>query len=314
MKNNNTGKIIGIVILLVVVIWGVMAYSGNKIISDDSRENGALYIGVTDATADIENINEVRLSVQKVEIYNEVDGWVTVSSNSEKYSLFQLRDNQRVELYAKEDVAVGSYERVRVTIGNVDIEKINGESMRAEIPSSQIVADVNVEVIENQTSYVLIDFLADKSLHVAIEGDEEKYIFAPVVMMESRSNATVAEGMNNILSVSGGNLESSANVGMDLSGNSRMNFELVTDKTLRVNTSSGQSQFVLGEETYVRDSNDRNTMFEVEESVEMNIIEGQVIEGKVIQGPFDKPTSIGNYERAIVANGLEADVRLHYNY
>src|SRR3989344_3793471 len=122
---NITGVLITIVIILVAV--GAVLYYKDKEVTDseENTETAALYVSITDATADIENVNEVNLEVKKVEIYNASSGWTTVSSADKTYALLALKAEGKSKLYGKKDVLVGSYSKVRMTLGDVTVQTKN---------------------------------------------------------------------------------------------------------------------------------------------------------------------------------------------
>lgn len=256
---NLTGVIIGAVIVVLVII-GVLSYQKNSKVAQpatDNKSGGSLYIGVTDKSADIKNVNDVDLSVKKIEMHSATNGWITVSSSERKYALFSLKANGQVKLYIKKDnVPSGFYDKVRVTLGDVVVHTKTKGDIKATMPSSQIVMNVAVQVNDNKNTHIKLDFLADKSLHVTSDG---KYVFAAVLKMESRSNADVTVASNDNVNVSGGTVDGDVNVGIDLDGSSRSNFELDTDNSFKIESDNGgEIKFMLGGKSFTSDdSKDR---------------------------------------------------------
>jgi hypothetical protein len=106
-----------------------------------------------------------------------------------------------------------------------------------------------------------LDFLGDKSLHSTSNGE---YVFAPVVVAESRSGGEVAVGDSDEVEVLGGVVDSTATVGVDLDGVSRTNFTLMTGADLRVDGSIlGSAKFMSGGKTYTENN-------ETQENVNVN--------------------------------------------
>lgn len=253
MNNNNLWGIILGVIVILAVVGGIMWYRAEPEVTGDydmgSNSKGQLYVGVTDATADIKNVNELSMEVKKVEIYNSTKGWVTVSADSKKYNLLALKNGNKVEFYAKSDLDAGKYERVRVTLGDITIKTKTKGDVKAYSAGAQVVMNMDVNVAANEATHITLDFLADKSLHTTTDG---KFVFAPVVNAESRSNAQVAVSNDNVVTSIGGKVDSNASVGVDLSGSSRTNFNLTTGTDLKVDDSvSGTIKFMLGGQTFI---------------------------------------------------------------
>jgi hypothetical protein len=246
-----TGVIVGAVVVI-AVIWGIVAYQKSDTQNDTSGANGSLYVGVTDASADIKNVDDINMSVKKVEVYSASRGWVTVSSNSKDYDLLTLKNSGEVKLYAKSDIPADTYSKVRVTLGDTNVKtKANG-TVKATLPASQIVMNQKVAVTGNQTSQLKLDFLADKSLHVT--GDGKSYVWAPVVASEAKSNTQVQSGSDDVITSTGGTTDSAVSVGVDLQGTSKPDYQLATDNTLQIKSSNnGILNFMLGGKSIMSD-------------------------------------------------------------
>lgn len=250
MKKNT--RIIVVVIIIVAIIAGFLQYQRNK--KPDNA--GSLYIGITDATANIADVNEIDLSVNKIEVYNAMNGWVTVGSDIKSYQLLALNKSGKTELYAKADVSAGTYDKVRVTLGDVIIKTKSQSDVKAVVPSSKVVINTKVIVKENMKTSVKLDILADQSLHTAMDG---KYIFASVVKAESKSSADVSVDDSNTITASGGDLDSNVTIGVDLTGTSKEDFRLRTGSSLKVESSTdGKVRFSLGGEMYEESNDDLN--------------------------------------------------------
>lgn len=235
--------IVGVIIgagIVVVVIMGVLSYQNNK----KTDNSGSLIIGITDATADISNVNDVNLSVKKIEIYSATKGWVSISSDTKNYKLLALNASGKTELYTKTNVLIGEYNKIRITLGDVVVNTKSKGDVKATLPSSYIVIDTNLKIKENKDTSIKLDVLADQSLHTTIDGE---YVFAPVVKTESRSSAKVSIETDNIVLISGGDIDSNTTVGVDFDGTSKTNFRAESDSSLKVETSiTGEIKFLLG--------------------------------------------------------------------
>lgn len=252
---SSTGIIIG-VLAVVLIIVGVLTYKNNDQVEDqalNSDTKGSLYVGVTDVTANIENVNDIDLEVKKVEVHNSTGGWTTISTDSKTYSLLALRANSRTEFYAQNDeLEAGTYDKVRVTFGDAMVRTKTNGTIKASMPSSQMVFNTNLKVNSGQKTHLKLDILADKSLH---EAKDKKYVFAPAVQAEARSNANIVVENGNVMNISGGVIDRTSNFGMDLAGATRAEFTLTTDNTLQISTPSGTTiNFLLGGKTYQSDT------------------------------------------------------------
>ncbi len=254
----NNKSITGLVLAVLIIgggIWYTQSMKADQAKVGGAEVNGNLYVGVKDATAEIQNVDDIALTIRKVELHSESQGWITVSDDAKTFRLLELKKNGRTALYAQKALSAGHFDQARVTLGDVVIwTKANGQ-VEAAMPGSTLTLKGEVEVRANENTHLMVDFLADKSLHVA-KGD--KYIFTPVVTSEVRGGAQVTVNADT-LDVSGGTVSSGASVGMDLSGASRPNYELSTNNSLEVKSQSsgplaGSVTFLLNGSTYLAGS------------------------------------------------------------
>lgn len=256
---NQTGS--GIILLILVVgafIVGALWYNQkNKSNTDTNQKTGQLYIGVTDATTDIENVDTIDLSIKKVELHSKTEGWVTASNRSKTYDLLALHANGKIELHAKEKIKADTYDRVRVTIGEAKVKTKTKGTMKAYLPGTQIVLNMNVVVRENADTHLKLDVLADKSIHATSDG---KYVFAAVVNAEARSNAHVTVAIDDSITINEGSTDSNTTVGLDIDGTSKTNFILDANSVITIDASTyGNARLMLGGKTYSDDGKDKDT-------------------------------------------------------
>jgi hypothetical protein len=256
-----------VIVVVILVIAGALWYKGQPDVtntttdSSSESETGQLYVGVTDATTDISGVSEVNAEIKKVEIHNAAKGWVTVSSDSKKYDLMALHAQGKTEFYTNAKVDEGAYDRVRVTLGDVVVKTKDKGDQKAVSPSSQVVMNMAVNVMPGKDTMLKLDFLADKSLHVA---SNAKFLFTPTVKAQSESAANVTVGTENSIVSTGGNSDSTASVGMDIDGTSRNDFTLKASSDLKVdNATDGTIKFMLGGKTYNRDDSDKEESLDV---------------------------------------------------
>src|SRR5258708_3218364 len=120
MQNTNK-TLLWIIVLVVVLGIGYYIYSANYSAPFTSTQTGyntnrpagkatgSVVGAFTDATASIKNVNEVSMNVDKVELYSDSEGWVTVGSDTKVYKLLALHAKGQAQIYAQADVAAGSY-------------------------------------------------------------------------------------------------------------------------------------------------------------------------------------------------------------
>lgn len=192
---------------------------------------GNMTVTVTDAAADMGNVSSITMTVSQVAVHTSGGSWTTVSTEKRDLDLLDLKAKSQLALVADATVPSGSYDQVRLTVDKVVVKKTDGATAEAKLPSNQLTIKHAATASADAVTNITLDVLADQSLHVT--GNNE-YVFAPVIKMESRTNADVAVDANGVATVSGGNVESSATVGMDLDGTVKTNFKLDTSTKLEI--------------------------------------------------------------------------------
>lgn len=253
-----TGWVIGTLVVIAAIV-GIVWYQRSNDLDVVASRNGSLYVGVTDITTDIRNVSEIELQVEKVEVHMPGRGWVEIASDNQSFDLLRLKSMGHIVLYAKADVEAGTYDRVRITLGDAIVTQTDGNTFTATMPNRKMVINGNINVPSGGSTHVKLDFLADQSLHTT---NNKQYVFSPVVEMESRSNVSVNVDDDRTLSTSGGAVDTTTRVGMDLDGMSRRDFSLNSAAGLRVENTLSGVRFILGNKTYA------NTNIDVETSVD----------------------------------------------
>lgn len=199
----------------------------------DASEKGRVVYTVTDAAADMGAVQEVTIHVSEVRAYSETDGWTTISSTPRSYDLLELKARGEHALLADVQLDPGTYSIVRIEIDEVVVVDNEGRK-NSYIPSNTMELETEARVFTGEATIVSLDFLVDKSLHVS---EEEEYVFAPVVMVESRSRADVIVNTNNRVSIVGGVVNSNSEQGMDLDGNVGVGVRVPANVNISVDTS-----------------------------------------------------------------------------
>lgn len=233
MNKTLTWVVVGLLVVIgaIVVLTKKPSSLDNGTNNDGAGAMGRVVFSVTDAAVNMETINEITMEVSKVEMHSSEKGWVTASTDSESFDLLALNASGTSEVLADVEVPEGMYDQVRLMIDGVVVETKAGAKKTAKLPSGELKIMATVVVDSENTASINLDFLADKSLHVTGNG---QYIFAPVVNVESKSEALVNVGANGVVTITGGNVISENSVGMDLDGSVKANFQLDTKQKLRI--------------------------------------------------------------------------------
>lgn len=193
--------------------------------SGSAGAQGRAVISITDDAATLSGVTAVLVTIDKVETHSSAQGWLTVSSASKQYDLLKLKQTGASALLVDAKLDAGTYDQIRLNISNVSVTA-NGKTQTAKLPSNTLKVVGNLVVVGGQTSTLSLDFMLDKSLHLTGTG---LYVLAPVVKLESRSNASATVKADGTVEESGGKLEDEDTEGMDEKGEMREDFELEVD-------------------------------------------------------------------------------------
>lgn len=204
---------------------------------------GRAVFGVTDAAADMGTVSSVEVRVDSVQVHSASQGWVTASSSSKTVDLLQLKAQGATELLADAQLKADTYDQMRMDVSSVTVVDAEG-SHQAKMPSNQIKFIGDLVVKANSTSTATFDFIADESLHVAGSAEGQgnapaKYVMAPVIQFESRTDAKVDIENGNRIEIVGGSVKSNVKVGMDIKGNVGVGLGIPADAVVIVGTTGG---------------------------------------------------------------------------
>lgn len=213
------------------------AENSNANMQSQSQAQGRAVFSITDASASLQNISSVTLTVDKLEVHSTStdQGWVVVSTQPKTFDLLQLKQSGLAQILADVQIATGTYDQIRLHVTNVTVVKA-GVASQAKLPSNELKIVGKVVVGQNGTASVLLDFMLDKSLHLTGNGT---FIFTPVIKLDSKSDAQVNVKSDNSVEVQGGKEEENETVGMDADGEVKVNFQLDDSKDKLDLTSDG---------------------------------------------------------------------------
>ena len=172
---------------------------------------GTAVFTITDAAMNMGSVSSVNVTIDKVEINSENKGWIVLSTEELTYDLLKLKAENANELLATANLSAGSYNQVRLRISKVVVVE-DRAIKEAKLPSNVLKINAKLDIVENETSVVVFDFIADESLHTTGDG---KIIMAPVINVETKTNATVQISAQNRVEIQGGKVNGNVKVGMN---------------------------------------------------------------------------------------------------
>jgi hypothetical protein len=155
-------------------------------ISPDCTGNIQIYL--KDQPIDIDNAEEILVTISEINVQKEDEGFLTLWEDSENprvYDLLALRDKTEkiVDITLKE----GTYTQIRLVVDSGEIVFSDEDRPEMIIPSSEVKIPVIFNIMEGDTIQITLDFEAEESIHVVSAGGSEQYILRPVIRVESIS-------------------------------------------------------------------------------------------------------------------------------
>lgn len=161
---------------------------------------GRVVFTVRDAPVRMTDINELWITVDKVEIQTTQGNWVTVSSQENRYDMLQLREEGIQAIIADVELSPGTYSQVRLTISDVEVIDATG-SHDAVLPSGVLRFNAPFSVSSDALTVVQFDFDLAVSLHLTGNG---RYVLAPVIRVMTYDNANIRVLPSRIVVVNSG--------------------------------------------------------------------------------------------------------------
>jgi len=145
----------------------------------NSEEEG---IAVHKAVAEQEQQGEGDQNQVQNQVQQGEGEWITIPITGDNpFELLSLQKEGLDALLGEADVPDGKYTQIRMTIEKVEIY-FEGETepVEAKLPSGKLKFVRPFNVVDGETTIILLDFIADKSVTITGKGD---VIFKPVIKL-----------------------------------------------------------------------------------------------------------------------------------
>jgi hypothetical protein len=196
----------------------------------DEAETGTVVFAITDAAADMGQVTAIEMTVNQIRVRAEGGEWTNVSSEEQPFDLLQLRAMNTSQLMVQTQLQTRNYDMVELNCSQVRVTNGSGTHEAAMI-NSRLQMECMIEVQTNTMTTAHFDFMANESLHETTDG---QYVFAPVVAVQTRTQAEVQIRNNNEVDISGGNVRTNAQIGMNISGQMGQGLKIQTNTQLQI--------------------------------------------------------------------------------
>lgn len=132
---------------------------------NNTQKNG-ITVKMTDAPGDYAMLN---VEIEKVEIYSESSGWITLSNESQVVNVLELTNGNSVVLGSQSGIDAGMYTQVALHFGTDNELMVHdgGETTNFDLSGQgAVIIDINQNIDANTHSEVLLDFNVAESIHM----------------------------------------------------------------------------------------------------------------------------------------------------
>jgi hypothetical protein len=203
-----------LIVTIVAALAMVVMLVGGYPAPETAQAKGILQIMVTDAPPE-EEVTSIMVTVESVEVHkaaaeqeqqqsatnstnnstDEEAGWLPLGilAGNETFDLLQIQGIE--EVLAVTELEPGKYTQIRMTIGNVQVRLGNGNLTDVILPSGKLKFIHPFDIVGNQTTALLFDFDAEKSVNVTGSG---QIIVKPVVKLSKTTPQVIEPGKKHV--------------------------------------------------------------------------------------------------------------------
>ncbi len=218
VKEEQTMKTGILVVVIAAVLAMVVLLVGGYAGPETAQATGTLQIMVTDAPPE-EEVTSIMVAVKSVEVHkaaaeqeqeqeqqqlannstnnstNEEAGWLPLDilAGNETFDLLQIQGIE--EVLAVAELEPGKYTQIRITISDVQVKLGNGNLTDVILPSGKLKFVRPFDIVEGQTTALLFDFDAEKSVNVTGSGE---IMFKPVIKLSTTTPQTIGPGTKHV--------------------------------------------------------------------------------------------------------------------
>lgn len=152
---------------------------------DQPKEYGDLTIRMTDQPGDYDTVNVevvgLKVNIQEIGEDDEEGEWMELETETGSYDLLQLQDGITAILTEEAEIPVGRINQMRLMLGENNYVVIDEAHYPLELTSQNktgLKFNVNADIAPDETTEILFDFDAEKSIVVTGSG---KYILKPTI-------------------------------------------------------------------------------------------------------------------------------------
>ena len=171
------------VLAIMAILVFLSACSDDNSVSNNNNpgsQSGMLKLSLTDKPIDLD---EVWVTITNIEVHKTGGNWISFDASGDSVDLLTLENREQVLQSAQLDE--GKYTGIRLEVSEGHIIDADGERCNLKIPSGSIKIPLNFNIEAGNETNVVLDFNAEKSVHVVHTGHNEQCIMRPVIHVKS---------------------------------------------------------------------------------------------------------------------------------
>jgi len=169
-------------LLPALLLLGACSSSTNPLADNGQTQGkrGSFAILITDAPLEAE---QVLVNYREIAVHKTGGEFETIWTGTKTMDLIALRDKE--ELLLDAPLTAGFYTQIRFIIDSGQVV-VEGKTYPLDVPSAEVKIVGNFQVQEGGTTRLVLDFDAEKSIHVTSAGKKnDKYVLRPVIKVKS---------------------------------------------------------------------------------------------------------------------------------
>jgi hypothetical protein len=186
---------------IVLLMFSALLFIGAC--KDDVAKTGKLKVYMTDAPFPIDKIASIQVDISRIEARQksaDSSKFITLTDQFYSFNLMEL-NNGITKTLSEIDVPVGEYDLVRIIVDKAVVTLKDSSVYDLKVPSGsqtgiKVFISPNIEVVENLSAELLLDFDISKSFVVKGSNDDIKgFNFKPVIKATNLSSAGSVKGI-----------------------------------------------------------------------------------------------------------------------
>lgn len=123
---------------------------------------------------------EVWVTISEIDVHSTGAGWQSFDPERETLDLLKLRGGQEA-LLEQAQLEAGKYTQIRLRVVDGYLIDLAGQRCELKVPSDTVKLQTKFDIAAGLTTRLLLDFDAEKSVHITQKGNKKECLLRPVI-------------------------------------------------------------------------------------------------------------------------------------